>query len=392
MLQFQRKHSTAFSQVLNRWRVSEMDLQEQLSIPADWLTSLYDKLKTLEASTIRDPDHQRTFFRLIGNTLHMLQQLILRGRDLKESVEQDSSKHVTSVLLKLPTETVIEPHLFQKLSNIQDDWIKKQDQVTLYTKRKRDHVPFQKRYRSTQINLYVSKSAIILTSSSDETVENSKTFCSCYDRNYADVAIIDAKSRESWMPEREHLFKLWIYEKDGIKYQQYEYVIGLNSDRSMKDLLEWKSALVVATGESGIFDDYRRPTHIVTESFITDRKGELHLEIDDIVEILEMQIARDETWVKGMRLSDKKTGWFPRNKLGHEVDSEYSIGQEVKLRYRRERERRNDQGWLQDFPEVGPNVLIRVGAGDPNESESRRGRDSLRVLERLSRGRSPHDE
>ncbi|XP_033107951.1 uncharacterized protein LOC117109683 [Anneissia japonica] len=355
MLQFQRKHPTAFSQALGnlernahaKWRVSQKDFQMRLSKPADWLTRLYHNLKSLEAAIIRDPDHQEIFHRLNANTLHMLHQLILRGQLLKESVEQDYSKHVTSVLLMLPTETMNEPHI-QKLSNIQDDWIQKHDRMVMFRKRKKDLVnnPLKKRYHSTQINLFVSTSVIILTSSSaaDETVENLKTqrFCRCFDRNYADVGIVDAKSRESWMPERENLFKLWIYEKEGVDYKQYEYVIGLNSDRSMEDLLEWKSALVVATGESGKFDDYRRPSHIVTESFITDRKDELHLEIDDIIEILEMQDALGKTWVKGMRLSDEKSGWFPSNKLGHEVDSEYSRGQAVKLRYQKERERKKE--------------------------------------------------
>ncbi|XP_033123612.1 uncharacterized protein LOC117122212 [Anneissia japonica] len=322
-----------------------MDFQVRLSKPADWLTRLYHKLKSLEAAIIRDPDHQEIFHRLNANTLHMLKQLILRGQHLKESVEQDYNKHVTSALLMLPTETINEPHLIQKLSNIQDDWIQKHDRMEMFRKRKKDLVnPLKRRYHSTQINLYVCTSAIILTSSSDETVENLKIprFCRCFDRNYVDVGIVDAKSRENWMPERENLFKLWIYEKEDADYKQHEYVIGLNSDRSMKDLLEWKSALVVATGESGKFDDYRRPSHIVTESFITDREDELHLEIDDIIEILEMQEALDKTWVKGMRLSDKKMGWFPSNKLGHEVDSEYSRGQAVKLRYQKEREREKE--------------------------------------------------
>ncbi|XP_033097282.1 uncharacterized protein LOC117101412 [Anneissia japonica] len=353
MLQFQRKHSTAFSQALGnlernshaKWCVSQMDFQMRLSEPADWLTRLYDELKSLEAAIIRDPDHREIFHLLNANTLHMLHQLILRGQHLKESVEQDYSKHVTSVLLMLPIDTINEPHFIQKLSNIQDDWIQKQDRMVMFRKRKKDLVsyPLKRRYHSTQINLFVSTSVIILTSSSaaDETVENLKThrFCKCFDRNYADMAIVDAKSRESWMPERENLFKLWIYEKEDVDYKQYEYVIGLNTDRSMEELLEWKSALVVATGESGKFDDYRRPSHIVTESFITDRKDELYLEIDDIVEILEMQDALGKTWVKGMLLSDKKSGWFPSNKLGHEVDSEYSRGQAVKLRYQKERER-----------------------------------------------------
>ncbi|XP_071953076.1 uncharacterized protein [Antedon mediterranea] len=349
MIRFQRKHNTAFHQVLGNlerdpqteMRVSEIDLQTRLSKPADWLSRLYHKLKTLEGTIKIDPDHQESFHRLNAETLHMLQQLIHREQDLKTKVESASKDHITTVLLSLPIPSVHAPGLIQKLSNIQDDWITKQGIVTMFWRRSKSLATVKRRYHSNKINLYVSKSAVILTDSKVNTgLGDTKkpVLCQCYDRNYVDVEILDTKSREMWMPERECVFKLWIYEKQDGDYTQIEYLLGLNPDQPKEDLNEWKALLVVATGESGIFDDYRRPSHIVSESFATDREDELHLEVNDFVEILQMEYAMDKAWVKGRRIKDEQIGWFPRKILGHEIDSEYSRGQEVKLRYKRERE------------------------------------------------------
>ncbi|XP_071959974.1 uncharacterized protein [Antedon mediterranea] len=342
MLQFQREHNRALIQVLGNFernvktksRISEMDLQLRISKPQEWLTSLYRKSKALNKA-FKGPTDQPNH-RLQIHTIHMLEKLIQEEQELTKSVEKDL--HMTSVLLNLPTELVSKDRqLLYKLSQIKDDWLKKHGCFMLYTKRKTDDgnplKNIRKKYSQKEIHIYASASVIILTS---------KQFCNCYDRNYTDIEVVDARNRKSWMPEKGFLFKLWIYKKVGLvdDYQPVEYLLGFTSgsDQIEKDFKEWKAALVVATGESGKYDDYSRPIHIVTTVFVTNKDDELQLDVNDFVELLENRQVKNEIWVRGIRQRDGMSGWFPSTILGSQRDEQYSYGQKIKLRCKKERE------------------------------------------------------
>ncbi|XP_071960325.1 uncharacterized protein [Antedon mediterranea] len=341
MLQFQRKHKTTFIEVLGKFGrtkcgVSEMDLQLRLSRPPDWLTCLYRKSKALTKAFkghVDQPHH-----RLQIDTLQRLEQLIKEEKELTKSVDKDL--HMTTVLINLPIPSSRDPQLLQNLSNIKDDWLKKHGCFTLYTKRNTEEssplMSVRKRYSQKEsIHIYASTSVIIVTS---------KQSCNCYDRNYADIEVVDARNRKSWMPEKGFSFKLWIYEKVGREddYRPVEYLLELTSESEQieKEFMEWKTALVVSTGESGKYDDYTRPRHIISKPFTTDRDNELELEVNDFVELIEYREAIGTVWVKGIRYKrGGVSGWFPREILGREVDSEYNIGQKIKLQFQKEREK-----------------------------------------------------
>ncbi|XP_071960592.1 uncharacterized protein [Antedon mediterranea] len=343
MLEFQRKHRTTFIDVLEKCErtqsgISLMDLEARLMKPLDWLTCLHKKSKALNSSatcTMFEHDQLQT------ETIKRLEHFIQEDQEMTKSIERKKSSHMTSVLLDLQIPSPRDHQLLQKLLNIKDDWLNKHGCFTLYRKGDVLKKGMRKKYPTMKesIHIYASTSVIIM---------NSKQLCKCYDRNYADIESVNTRNRKGWMHEKGFLFKLWIYERvsQNDDYQPVEHLLRYTSesDQIVKDFMKWKVALVVSTGESGKYDDYTRPRHIISKPFTTDRDNELELEVNDFVELLEHREAIGQVWVKGIRYErDGMSGWFPRDRLGPERSSEYSIGQKIKLRFKNERENKGDR-------------------------------------------------
>ncbi|XP_033116777.1 uncharacterized protein LOC117116792 [Anneissia japonica] len=346
MLAFQRKHRTLFKRIVENLKqktqhskhcISEIDLQSRLSRLSEWLGKLYNTFRALEYD-LKKNDNYDNFQSQNAQTLDMFKSLVNEAdRRTKDMVEKETS-HVTYIIRQFNIE---DDQLIQQLADIEADWFLKHDEVISYTPRnEKSSTAFsiKGRYHRSRMHIYACSSSVIIASPKRNSTENSntETVLNCYDRNYVDVEFIDTNNRESWMPDKRLMFKMWIYDKDEGKDNPTDYTIGLHSN-TFADLGEWKKALMVSEGENGVYDDYRHPIKIVSEAFSSDRKNELCLDVNDTVGILETERSRGEDWTRGKRQKDGKIGWFPSKIVSEEAESDFYRGILIKTRYRQAR-------------------------------------------------------
>ncbi|XP_067294036.1 ephexin-1 isoform X2 [Pseudorasbora parva] len=181
---------------------------------------------------------------------------------------------------------------------------------------------FSLRNKCTPVYMFLFNDLLILT------IKKS----GCPDRfvviDHAHRSLVQVQATENGLgPHLEHCFCLILLENH--RGCTYEHLLKANTE---SDMHRWMAAFPLineAPGEEKIYEDWDCPQVQCVSQYVAKQADELNLEPSDIINVLR---KTNEGWYEGMRLYDRKKGWFPAENV-IEVTTDHQRRRNVREQY-----------------------------------------------------------
>ncbi|XP_033097961.1 uncharacterized protein LOC117101945 [Anneissia japonica] len=302
-----------------------------LKQPCYFLQKLNLRFKRLQIVIQKTNNPGANVVRLVHDLVQNMNAINEECEERNFKLQEKEERHVSKILLRMEFESdegVISSEEIQ-ISN--ESWAETWDSVIMYSLKKEDGKDWKK--AGSHVKLVTFQRLVMLID-----VKRHKTggendvyykLIDCANKNFIEIEKPSSDTYPFKIPIKKgsalNVF-LVVMHKDPSPTKRMYYVCWEPS-RSRNSFESWRKNLTVPTGDNGEqYASWSRPRYKIFKDFSAKERGELKVNTEDEVEIIE----QNNGWVRAQNLSDNKQGWIPKYCLGDVIPTIFTRGVNIK--------------------------------------------------------------